>query len=45
MKRPEPTESGVPPPGMSHRIDTRTLVETVVARLRHEIIQGVREPG
>ncbi len=32
-------------PEGGHRIDTRTLAETVVSQLRQEIVQGKREPG
>lgn len=46
MKIPEQIQSpGTSQRGPSHRIDTRTLVETVVGQLRMEIIQGQREPG
>lgn len=46
MELSEQDESpGAPRGGASRRIDTRTLVETVVGQLRQEIIQGRREPG
>lgn len=46
MKLPEQDSQTISrAPSASHRIDTRTLVETVVGQLRQEIIQGKREPG
>src|SRR5690606_21866982 len=46
MKLPEQDSQTISrAPSASHRIDTRTLVETVAGQLRQEIIQGKREPG